>query len=131
MNYIKLFESNNNQRIFTNYSSTADIVSLFRDITIETTDNEINQISEYLLKINIPIISNNKYYFSINNYDSKTRKGDFIVSYLFFKIEDDWFICIDRKQDSDDYENQNHIEYFKCDQLYGFLNHLKDEFDGF
>jgi hypothetical protein len=134
---IKAFENFNNemyQRQF-HWDDDHSLIDLYKNKISHIPNPEFSKI-ETLLNSKGLIIDKQwiNIYRILNKKDDK-RKGDFIIDSTFFKIDDEWFIYMDNKQilynGPDDEEDPICTEYFKCDQIEGFLKLLESEFAGF
>jgi len=126
---IKLFEDFKNGEPYKRYLTWISDPSIYdknkKDI-IEIPSAELLSIEKFLNKRGLII---NQHWFNV--FRIVNQSGD--IDACFYKIKDDWFIYVDNieNQIRQEIEDDCEEEYFKCDQLYGFLKFLDDEFNGF
>jgi len=142
MRYIRSFEAKkekNYERKFIwinqyNEDHPESIIDFYQSKIVNISDQELLPIREKLKNKGLIIIKSDLCW-NIRNSEDKPRIGDFVVDKTFFKISDEYFIFIDNREifsmaDEDDGDGHEE-EYFKCDQLYGFLKFIDDEFENF
>jgi len=132
MKYLKLFESKKRnweiESIWIDYDSPETSIGFFEKRMVDIPNDEMLKIKKRLENKGLILKKSNKYWSVQNKESDPAFIGD--VDSVFFKIDDEYFILIDNAANCQEVDDGGGIEeeYYKCDQLYGFLE-LLDTYD--
>lgn len=129
MKYLKLLKKQNweIESIWIDYDSPQTAIGFFEKRMVDIPNGEMIPIKKRLENRGLILKKSNKYWIVQNKEGEPTFIGD--VDSIFFKIDDEYFILIDNAANYQDDEGEGtEEEYYKCDQLYGFLE-LLDTYD--